>query len=67
MKFKIKYWIYFLFIISTALWFGGCAYTLSPVQGLLYTNVDKPVTYNSAKQNMSYEVLGEVEGKASAT
>jgi len=67
MKLKIKYILYLLLLCSFALFFGGCAYTLSPVQGILYTNVDKPVAYSSAKQNKSYQVLGEVEARSSAS
>lgn len=57
--------MYTLFSYSAFL--GGCAFTLSPIQGVLYTGVKTPVTYKSAKGFYEYETIGEVEGTSSAT
>jgi|GEM_PF-3544140 len=46
---------------------AGCAFSLAPVQGFLYTGVTTPVTYRSGAENRSYKVLGTVESKATAT
>ncbi|MEM3170547.1 MAG: TRL domain-containing protein [Candidatus Nitrosotenuis sp.] len=53
--------------IFTPCLLGGCAFSLSPMPGLIYTGVQTPVTYRNGADNRAYEILGVVEGKATAT
>ena len=58
--------LFFLSIILL-LCCGCAAFVATPVIGTLYTGVIAPITYDPGAKGNPYQILGEVEGTASAT
>ena len=56
----------FLAALVSIISMSSCAYVLTPVMGGLYTDVTAPINYVAGNQNQQYQVLGEVEGTATA-
>jgi len=46
---------------------GCAAFVATPVMGGLYTGVTAPITYDPGNTGLSYQILGLVEGKSSAS
>ena len=61
-------YLIFSCLLGIILIFCSCAaFVATPIMGGLYTGVTAPVTYDPGAQGQPYKILGEVEGKATAT
>jgi hypothetical protein len=63
-RFNFKRFVGYCVLLPTFFLTVGCAYTMAPIQGILYTGIKTPVTYESAKDNKSYKVLGVTSGES---
>ena len=64
----MKRTILVLVVVTSISFLTGCAaFVVTPIMGGLYTGVTAPVTYDPGAQGQPYKILGEVEGKATAT
>lgn len=56
-----------LLLIISLLFCGCAAFVATPIMGTLYTGVTAPITYDPGAKGQQYQILGDVEGRSSAT
>lgn len=67
LKMRKQYLLSLLLSIILLLFYGCAAYVGTPIIAGLYTGVTAPITYDPGAKGHLYQILGEVEGKSSAT